>query len=91
MGGDWPDEVRQQALAVAHGLDEGLRAFVQGRFGHVTGDTMRTARFALIDVPYAAVRPHLEKREMPPEIIEQLIEKAYRSVMGGIDENLERA
>ncbi len=90
MGTEWPVEVRERAAALAHQLDEGFQAFVRRRFGSITKDTMRTARFALIDVPYAAVKRHLEAGEMPPEIVDRLIEKTYHCVMGGNDENLER-
>ncbi|MBN2224474.1 MAG: TetR/AcrR family transcriptional regulator [Deltaproteobacteria bacterium] len=91
MAGQWPKEMKEQATALGQYLADGVSAFVRGHFGRVTAETMRTARFALIDVPYGAVRPHLERDEAPPPIVDRLIEKTYRCIMGGSDEDMERA
>jgi AcrR family transcriptional regulator len=90
IAGERPDEMRERTAALAHELDEGMIEFVRRRFGSPTEDAIRTARFALIDVPYAAVRPHLLSGEAPPAIVDRLIEKTYRSIMGGTDENQKR-
>jgi AcrR family transcriptional regulator len=91
IAGEWPEEVRGRAAALARELDGGLIEFVRRRFGGPTEDSMRTARFALIDVPYAATRRHLVRGEAPPPIVDRLIEKTYHSIMGGTDEDQKRA
>jgi AcrR family transcriptional regulator len=90
MTGQWPEEMRERAAALPQELGEGIRAFVRARFGRVTEETLNTVVFALIDVPYAATRRHLDLDMIPPAIVDRLIEKTYRSIMGGIDEDLER-
>jgi AcrR family transcriptional regulator len=91
MGSQWPPEMRQRAALLAQGLDEGFRAFVKGQFGNVSEESLGTAAFALIHVPYGATKPYLEWGLEPPAVIDRLIEKTYRSIMGDIDEDLERA
>jgi AcrR family transcriptional regulator len=91
IAGEWPEEVKERAAALARELDDGFRAFVKQRFGSVTQETLGTAAFALIDVPYVSTRRYLEQGQKPPAIVDRLIEKTYRSIMGDEDENLERA
>src|SRR5260370_29153508 len=38
--------------------------------------------FVLAEVPIAAVRPHLERREPPPPLVDGLISKTYYSILG---------
>lgn len=87
---EWPEEVRERAAALPRELSAGIHAFVTRRFGGVTEETLGAVVFALIDVPYAAARRYLEQGQRPPAIVDRLIEKTYLSVLGGIDENLER-
>ncbi len=90
MTGQWPQEMRERAAALSRELGEGLHAFARKQFGRVTEERLGTVAFALIDVPYAATRRHLERGEIPPAAADRLIEKTYRSIMGGIDEDPER-
>lgn len=39
-------------------------------------------RFALVDAPLAAVRPYLEARRPVPPIVQDLVKKTYRSLIG---------
>jgi hypothetical protein len=36
----------------------------------------------LAEVPIAAVRPHLERREPPPPLVDELISKTYYAIVG---------
>ena len=91
VAGEWPEEMRERAAALPRDLQNGFYRFVQEQFGRVTEETMGTAAFALINVPYAAARSYLERGKMPPPLVDRLIEKTYRTIMGGIDENMERS
>jgi AcrR family transcriptional regulator len=86
----WPEEVTERTARLARELDEGFRAFIGKRFGSITEETLATAAFVLINVPYIATRRYLEMGKEPPAIVDRLIEKTYHSIMGGIDENPER-
>jgi AcrR family transcriptional regulator len=91
VAGEWPEEVRGRVAALSRELSEGVRDFVKERFGSDTEEALSTAVFALIDVPYAATRRHLERGHQPPAVVDRLIEKTYHSIMRGIHEDLERA
>jgi hypothetical protein len=43
---------------------------------------MRRATFVLAEVPIAAVRQHLERREPPPPLVDELITETYRAITG---------
>ena len=38
--------------------------------------------FVLAEVPIAAVKPHLQRRERPPKLVDELIMKTYRAIVG---------
>jgi hypothetical protein len=46
---------------------------------------MRRATFVLAEVPIAAVKPHLQRRERPPRLVDELIMKTYRAIVGSAD------
>ena len=39
--------------------------------------------FVLAEVPLAAVKSHLERREPPPRLVDELIAKTYHAIVGG--------
>jgi hypothetical protein len=39
----------------------------------------------LAEVPLAAVKPHLKRREPPPRLVDELIAKTYHAIVGGDD------
>ncbi len=90
VAGEWPEEVKGRAASLARELEEGFRDFVRERFGGVTDEMLATVAFALIHAPYGATRPYLERGEIPPAVIDRLIEKTYRSIMGGDNEDQKR-
>jgi len=68
-------------------LDEGIIDFTLSRFGRVSEVMLQRAVFALIDVPYAAVRRYLQQGVVPPEFIDSMIEDTYRMIVGDDDED----
>jgi hypothetical protein len=50
-------------------------------FGRAGPDELRRVQFVLAEVPVAAVRRHLERREPPPPIVDELIRITYRAVV----------
>jgi hypothetical protein len=44
---------------------------------------LRRATFVLVEVPTAAVKQHLQRREPPPPLVDELITKTYRAIVGG--------
>ena len=51
------------------------------RFGRAGRSEVRRAQFLLAEVPVGAVRQHLQRREPPPPIVDELIRITYRAVI----------
>jgi AcrR family transcriptional regulator len=85
---EWPESVRERALSLARELDRGIGEFVKRIFGHATRHALRRAIFVLIDIPYAAVRRHLQTGEKPPDMLDELVSDAYTSILGGRYESI---
>ncbi len=77
----WPDELGDQLTTLNEGMATALKAYTRRRFG----TTNRTARlcvvFALVDVPYGAVRRYLHAGEVPPPEVDGLIRTACRCIL----------
>jgi AcrR family transcriptional regulator len=82
---EWPDELGGDLERLRRGVDVPLRDFVLRRFGTVTEANLEVASFALLDVPYAAVRRHLLAGLAPPRTVDRLVEKTCRSVLVASD------
>jgi AcrR family transcriptional regulator len=80
--GEWPAALRQGVAEQARRFDASLEGFARDAFGGADAEPLRCARFLLVDVPRAAVRPHLERREPPPAIVDELIRTTHRAVTG---------
>jgi len=87
FGEMWPEEIRNDARTLMRLLDEGIIDFTILRFGSVSEEMLHRTVFALIDVPYAAVRRYLQQGVTPPEFIDGMIEEIYRIIIGDGDED----
>jgi AcrR family transcriptional regulator len=80
--GDWPAELRRGVADQAERFEACLRVFARNAFGRAGPAQMRRATFVLAEVPLAAVKPHLKRRERPPPLVDELIAKTYRAIVG---------
>ena len=80
--GEWPDEIKERARQLTQKLDKGLRTFTRLLFGRVTKKSLIRITFTLIDVPYAAVRRHLQAGRLPPVSVDELVRKTYLAILG---------
>jgi AcrR family transcriptional regulator len=80
--GPWPAPLRRGVADQARRFEACLRAFARGAFGRAGAAQMRRATFVLAEVPLAAVKPHLERREPPSPLVDELISKTYRAIVG---------
>jgi AcrR family transcriptional regulator len=80
--GPWPRRIRARAEALRLALDAALRGFAVRRGGRADAATMRRVVFALVDVPYAAVRRHLRAGESPPGLVDALITETCIALLG---------
>ena len=81
--GDWPAELKRGVRDQAECFQECLARFARDTFGRAGRSQLRRARFVLAEVPGAAVKGHLERGEVPPPIVDELITKTYCAIIEG--------
>jgi AcrR family transcriptional regulator len=62
----WPEALVPERATVNQDLYAALRRHALARYGSPAGDALDLTRFALVDVPGAAVRRFLDRRHAPP-------------------------
>ena len=82
VSGPWPEEIQTHAASVARELDAGIRQFARQVLGSGSKSALRRTQFALIDVPYAAVRRSLIADEALPQEVDQMVSEAYTAILG---------
>jgi AcrR family transcriptional regulator len=83
--GDWPATLKRGVLDQAERFEACLKSFARNAFGRAGPAQRRRAAFVLAEVPVAAVRPHLRRREPPPRLVDELITKTYHAIVGDGD------
>ena len=81
VSGGWPPEVADRAARLAKDMDKAIRSFARRALGGSGADALRRARFALVEIPGAAVRGHLRSGEVLPDVTEDLVTDAYLAVV----------
>ena len=79
--GDWPGEVEERSSALGEQINAALRSFARRALGSTAAPAMRRVRFAVVDLPGAAIRPHLRAREPVPAIVDDLVRDAYLAII----------
>jgi AcrR family transcriptional regulator len=79
--GEWPARLKKGVADQARRFEACLERFALDAFGGGGADELRLAQFVLADAPGAAVRPHLQRREAPPPLVDDLIRITYRAVV----------
>jgi AcrR family transcriptional regulator len=80
--GDWPPKLQEEVAAHTQRARSSLENFARTAFGSAGPDELRRAQFVLAEVPVAAVRQHLRRREPPPPIVDDLIRATYLAIVG---------
>ena len=78
--GDWPDPLALGVADQARRFESCLERFAGLTWGGVDATSLRLSQFVLADAPLAAVRPHLQRRETPPALVDEIITITYRSL-----------
>jgi AcrR family transcriptional regulator len=79
--GEWPASIKQREEEQARQITSCVKRFARARL-HGTGSLqLRRASFVLLEVPLAAVRPHLRRGERPPAIVDDLIRSTYGAII----------
>ena len=79
--GEWPTELRAQAVIMTQSMQTQSARFAQLLFGAVGEEEHRLAQFLLAEVPVAAVRQYILRREPPPPLVDRLIRVTYQAVV----------
>jgi AcrR family transcriptional regulator len=79
--GDWPAALKRGVREQALRFEGCLAAFARIAFGRAGRANLERAAFVLAGVPLAAVKPHLERREPPPALVDELIATTYRAIV----------
>jgi len=79
--GGWPPSLRDGVAAQTERMETGFARFARLVFGRAGRSEVRRAQFLLAEMPVGAVRQHLQRREPPPPIVDELIRITYRAVI----------
>src|SRR3984893_2652509 len=79
--GGWPASLRDGVAAQTARMESGFTRFSRLVFGRAGDDEVRLAQFLLAEMPVGAVRQHLQRREPPPPIVDELIGITYHAVI----------
>jgi AcrR family transcriptional regulator len=79
--GEWPASLKRGVADQARRYRDCIERFARDRLGGTGSEELRIARFVLADLPGAAVRPHLDRREPPPAIVDELIRRTYSAIV----------
>ena len=80
--GVWPAALKRGVADQAQRFEACLKGFARQAFGRAGPAQLRRAAFVLAEVPIAAVKGHLERREPPPLLVDELIATTYRAIVG---------
>lgn len=79
--GEWPEELRERVATQSSRIEAGAARFARVVFGRDGPEEVRRAQFLVAEVPVAAVRQHLLRREPPPPLVDGLIRATYHAVV----------
>lgn len=80
VAGDWPEPLTLGIADQARRFESCLEKFAGLTWGGVDAASLRLSQFVLADAPLAAVRPHLQRREKPPALVDEIITITYRGL-----------
>lgn len=79
--GEWPEALRERVAEMTERMQAGATRRARVIFGRDGQEEVRLAQFLIAEVPLAAVRQHLLRREPPPPLVDRMIRTTYRAVV----------
>ncbi|MDI2129547.1 TetR/AcrR family transcriptional regulator [Yinghuangia seranimata] len=76
-----PDGPGAEAATLNDTLEEAFKAYARRRFGRADRAAVERVTFALVDIPYAAIRRHLGAGGLPPRGLEALSVRTARAAL----------
>jgi AcrR family transcriptional regulator len=80
VAGKWPSPLVKAAHEQAQRFEGCIERVARKVWGGADKRSLRLAQFVLADAPLAAIRPHLQRREPPPPLVDEIIRRTYRSL-----------
>lgn len=77
LGAQPPAKLKESERALSRQVEACLSGFVRRNLGAATPEAVRRARFAMLELPAAAARTHLERREAIPPSVDEMVRAAY--------------
>jgi AcrR family transcriptional regulator len=77
----WPLAMEERAQRLKEQVDTELRDFCRRLCDRADPRTLRLVTYVVLDVPFAAVRPHVAANETPPTYLDLPITATYRAVL----------
>jgi AcrR family transcriptional regulator len=81
VAGAWPEELRERVEEMGRRMKNGAPRRARAVFGRDGAEERRLAQFLISEVPVAAVREHLKRREAPPPIVDRMIGTTYLAIV----------
>jgi AcrR family transcriptional regulator len=79
--GEWPEELRERVAEMTQRMEGGAKRRALVIFGRDGPEEVRLAQFLIAEVPVAAVRQYLVRREPPPPLVDRMIRTTYRAIV----------
>lgn len=73
LASQWPEELGQESASLRRELDTALHDYARARYGRDDEDAVAQVTFALLDIPYAAVRRYILTRGAMPTVVAELL------------------
>ena len=81
--GAWPQALLDGLAEQRLRGEARIERLARETFGSAGAEERRRFQFVLSEVPVAAVRQHLYRREPPPAIVDDMIRATYRAIIDG--------
>lgn len=78
----WPEELGRDLAGLRRGLEVALRDYARARYGRDDQDAVARVTFALVDIPYAAVRRYVLTRGSMPAAVAEVLVPTCRFALG---------
>lgn len=78
----WPEELGDELAGLNEQVEAALRSVARARYGRASDETLQRVSFALVEIPYAALRRHLATSTPPPASVDELVALTCRCVLG---------
>jgi hypothetical protein len=82
--GEWPATLKAGVRAQADTIHTCVNRFAQRSLGGRTQSHRRRAMFVLCELPVAAVKGYLSRREPPPPLVDELITLSYNAITSAV-------